>query len=105
MELDAAKLGSLLQRPNGDQLVRAVVPHELGHLVGLAHVNSPSQLMYPQAQLGVTDFGAGDLTGLAALGKGVCLPCDGSARPSPSRSVSSPAQSASLTRLSHGSVG
>jgi hypothetical protein len=74
LELDARKLASILQRPTGKQAVRAVVLHELGHLVGLDHVTDASQMMYPQAQPGVTDFGAGDLTGLAALGRGTCLP-------------------------------
>ncbi len=72
--LDPGKLARILQWPNGNQVVRAIVLHELGHLVGLDHVTSASQLMYPQSQPGVTDFGAGDLTGLAALGKGSCLP-------------------------------
>ena len=45
----------------------------LRHLVGLDHVTAASQLMYPQSQPGVTDFGAGDLTGLAAVGRGACL--------------------------------
>lgn len=74
VELDTGKMTSLLHGPNGNQIVRAVVLHELGHLVGLGHVTSASQLMYPQNQLGVTDFGAGDLTGLVALGRGACLP-------------------------------
>jgi hypothetical protein len=30
--------------------------------------------MYPEAQDAVTDFGAGDLTGLAQLGSGPCAP-------------------------------
>lgn len=72
--LDAGQLTSILQRPHGNQVVRGIVLHELGHLVGLDHVTAASQLMYPQAQPGVTDFGAGDLTGLAALGTGTCLP-------------------------------
>jgi hypothetical protein len=42
--------------------------------VGLDHVTSAGQLMYPKSQPGVTDFGEGDLTGLAALGTGTCLP-------------------------------
>jgi hypothetical protein len=74
VELDTGKITRLLRGPKGDQVVRAVVLHELGHLVGLGHVTSASQLMYPQIQPGVTDFGAGDLTGLAALGRGACLP-------------------------------
>ena len=74
VELDAGKLTGELKRPGGKQVVRAVVLHELGHLVGLDHVATASQLMYPQTQPSVTDFGAGDLTGLAALGRGTCMP-------------------------------
>ncbi len=74
VELDAAQITSVLRRPGGSQVVRAVVLHELGHLVGLGHVTTASQLMYPQVLPGVTDFGAGDLTGLAALGGGTCRP-------------------------------
>ena len=74
VELDSGQLTSILQRPDGHQVVRAIVLHELGHLVGLDHVTAANQLMYPQSQPGVTDFGAGDLTGLAALGRGTCLP-------------------------------
>jgi hypothetical protein len=50
---------------------QAVVDHEFGHLVGLAHVPDPSQLMYAD-NVGQTRFGHGDLTGLALLGQ---LPC------------------------------
>jgi len=74
VQLDAGQIASILQRPDGNHVVRAIVLHELGHLVGLGHVTAASELMYPQSQLGVTDFGAGDLTGLAALGRGTCVP-------------------------------
>ena len=74
VDLDATKLTAELKRPGGKKVVRAVVLHELGHLVGLDHVTAANQLMYPQIQPGVTDFGAGDLTGLAALGRGTCMP-------------------------------
>jgi len=74
VELDAGQIASILQRPDGYQVVRAVVLHELGNLVGLGNVTAANQLMNPQIQTGVTDFGAGDLTGLASLGKGTCLP-------------------------------
>jgi predicted Zn-dependent protease len=74
VQLDAVQIASILQRPDGNHVVRAIVLHELGHLVGLGHVTAASELMYPQSQLGVTDFGAGDLTGLAALGRGTCVP-------------------------------
>jgi hypothetical protein len=30
--------------------------------------------MYPETRVGVTDFAAGDLTGLARLGRGACAP-------------------------------
>ena len=71
---DGEKLGKILKQPEGEQVVRAVVLHELGHVVGLDHVDAKSQLMFKRSQHGVTDFGAGDLTGLAALGKGGCFP-------------------------------
>jgi len=74
VELDAVQIASILQRTDGHQVVRAVVLHELGNLVGLGNVTAVNQLMNPQIHTGVTDFGAGDLTGLAALGKGTCLP-------------------------------
>jgi hypothetical protein len=48
--------------------------HELGHLVGLGHVNDSRQLMHAANKSGVTEFAAGDLTGLAVLGNGPCVP-------------------------------
>jgi hypothetical protein len=74
VELDAAKLTAMLTRPGGRDLARGVIEHELGHLVGLAHVTDPTQLMYPQTRPGVTDYAVGDRTGLAALGRGTCAP-------------------------------
>ena len=74
VELDALQFDELLTRPDGFQVARAVLLHELGHLLGLGHVSDPTQLMYPKGQPGVTDFAAGDLTGLAALGAGACEP-------------------------------
>lgn len=60
-----------------------VLQHELGHVVGLAHVASPHELMWSPESAGKgsvpdvlqTDWGPGDLDGLRALGHGAgCLP-------------------------------
>jgi hypothetical protein len=74
VELDAAQLGALLAAPERQPEAYATVIHELGHLVGLGHVNDATQVMYPQVVQGVADFGAGDLSGLAQLGAGACAP-------------------------------
>lgn len=52
--------------------LRAILLHELGHVVGLAHVDQPDQIMYP-LQDQQRELGAGDLAGLAALGRGECV--------------------------------
>lgn len=59
-------------RPDGAGHKRAVVLHELGHLVGLDHVDSPDELMYDD-NVGRLDYGLGDVNGLARLGAGACL--------------------------------
>ena len=71
--LDADQLGDLLALNSGRAVAVATITHELGHLVGLAHVNDQRQLMYPSARPLVANFGRGDLTGLAALGTGRCF--------------------------------
>jgi hypothetical protein len=50
---------------------RAIVLHELAHVVGLGHVDAPTELMYPSTSKQAR-FGPGDLEGLAMLGQGVC---------------------------------
>ncbi len=45
-----------------------VVLHELGHVMGLNHVQNTGELMEPSGG-GVTDFGVGDLEGLQRLGR------------------------------------
>ncbi|MGY2129426.1 matrixin family metalloprotease [Blastococcus sp. SYSU DS0617] len=71
--LDAADFAEILGYPGGYDIARAIVLHELGHLVGLGHIDDPSQLMYPETGTAL-DFASGDLTGLAQLGRGECVP-------------------------------
>jgi len=73
VNLDGPELDDLIGDGQRD-LARAVILHELGHLVGLDHVDDPDELMYPAATGEVTGFAAGDLRGLAALGGGACFP-------------------------------
>lgn len=72
--LDGPQFEEILARPDGYSAARAVVLHELGHLVGLDHFEAESELMHPEGRVDVTDFGPGDLTGLAELGAGTCQP-------------------------------
>lgn len=75
LHLDAPQLQEVLDtRPDGEAVVRTIVVHELAHVVGLDHVDDPTQVMHPETQPGVTELGAGDLTGLALLGTGACVP-------------------------------
>ena len=70
--LDPAKFSQALTAhdPEG---ARAVILHELGHLVGLAHVPDPAALMFA-TNIGQTAYSLGDQVGLAALGSGPCQP-------------------------------
>lgn len=46
-----------------------VLLHELGHAVGLQHVGSRAEIMYPRGHhASAIEWGAGDLAGLAAVG-------------------------------------
>ena len=74
VSLDATQLPGILEQGGGERAVDGIVLHELGHLLGLDHVDDEGQLMYPEARRGVSDFAAGDLTGLVQLGAGVCVP-------------------------------
>ena len=70
--LDLDAFDTELARPGGYESARAIVMHELGHVVGLAHVTDRTELMYV-SQIDQVEFGPGDLEGLAAVGSGPCF--------------------------------
>ena len=72
--LDSEDVAVLNALPATRATALGVVTHEFAHLVGLDHVDEPTQLMYPTTSVTRTGFGAGDLAGLAALGSGECAP-------------------------------
>lgn len=62
--------GETLARTGGNS-AWAVLLHELGHSVGLAHVDDRAQLMFPTTWDGTADrYQQGDLAGLARVGRG-----------------------------------
>lgn len=73
MKLNAPALAEG-EASEGRGFVMSTIEHEAGHLVGLDHVEDPTQLMFPQAGAGRLQYAAGDLTGLAKLGRGPCAP-------------------------------
>ena len=58
-------------RAGGRSQQRAVVLHELGHVLGLAHVDDRHEVMYEKG-VRISDYGPGDLKGLKILGSGPC---------------------------------
>ncbi|MFJ5955225.1 matrixin family metalloprotease [Paenarthrobacter sp. NPDC092416] len=71
LQLDSPQVAELLAEPGGADYVLAVIQHELGHVMGLDHVDDPVQLMYPE--IGAPDgLAAGDLTGLHLLATSPC---------------------------------
>jgi len=72
IDLDAAWARATMM--SGDTAeVRAVMLHELGHLVGLEHTADRRLLMNAE-NVGITDFAPPERTGLASLGAGACHP-------------------------------
>lgn len=72
VSLDGPALQAIMLRPNGWAQARAVVMHEVGHMVGLGHVDSTAEVMAPKGSH-ITEFGAGDREGLRLLGDGPCF--------------------------------
>ncbi len=56
--------------PGSTSGTRTTLLHELGHLVGLAHVDDRGEVMYPSAD--AVELGPGDLEGLAIVASGGC---------------------------------
>jgi hypothetical protein len=69
--LDGPQLAEMLDGPDGERIVRTVMLHELGHLLGLDHVDDPTQVMFASGT--AADYQPGDLAGLAQLGSGRCV--------------------------------
>lgn len=70
--LDRQDMTDILAWPDGYRQARAVVVHELGHLVGLGHVEETTSLMHERGT-GHVELAAGDRQGLAAVGQGPCF--------------------------------
>ena len=69
--LDAEDIGAILGTPIGIAIAQAVIQHEVGHVVGLAHVEDISELMNA-SNTRITEWGPGDRAGLAIAGDGPC---------------------------------
>lgn len=69
--LDRGVYDELMESPEGRAQARAILLHELGHLLGLDHVDDENELMNAD-NVGMLDFGPGDLAGLARVGSGSC---------------------------------
>jgi hypothetical protein len=71
--LDGPSMSKLLQRSSrGWAQARAIVMHELAHVIGLTHVQSRAELMHAKNDAGILDWGPGDREGLRLLGSGPC---------------------------------
>lgn len=69
--LDLDQFPDNLDNPADRAVAKALVMHELGHVVGLDHVDDRQELMYPTTS-SLVDWGPGDLEGLAFAGSGQC---------------------------------
>ena len=72
--LDAPVIADLRKNPKKAYFHKVALLHELAHIVGLGHVDDPRQVMAPRGRTDLDRYQAGDLTGLARLGRGPCRP-------------------------------
>lgn len=70
--IDREDVADLLDRADGWAQARAVVVHELAHVLGLDHVDDTAEIMHPSTSAR-TDLGPGDRQGLALVGQ---VPCE-----------------------------
>ncbi len=70
--IDHEDVTELLERSEGWAQARAVVVHELAHVLGLDHVDDTTEIMHPSTSAR-TDLGPGDRRGLALVGQ---VPCE-----------------------------
>jgi hypothetical protein len=73
IEMAGDYAAGLLAQGQRDDVV-GIMMHELGHLVGLGHVDPADQVMTDDPSSTPREWGAGDLAGLAAVGRGECEP-------------------------------
>ena len=71
ISLDGPQFGEIPSALEANKV--AIIEHELGHLLGLNHVDDPTQLMYKDTKA-MSAYGNGDINGLAHLGTGDCFP-------------------------------
>jgi hypothetical protein len=69
--IDKAAFNDMLSGYGGKDSAKALVMHELGHVLGLDHVRDRSQLMYASGNSS-NELEAGDRHGLVLLGQGAC---------------------------------
>ncbi|HEX7106101.1 MAG TPA: matrixin family metalloprotease [Acidothermaceae bacterium] len=70
---DGPDIARVEATPDGATFAYDIMLHELGHLVGLGHVDDSTQIMNPVSLRPLDGYGGGDLRGLAALGAGRCF--------------------------------